>query len=184
VTAKIIVTEDITIDGVIELGDEDPGLGEWSGAFRRGPEGDRFKHDELRDAGAILLGRKTYDAFAASWPNAKNQFAERINALPKYVVSHRAASWAPTSVIDGDLAAAMRALKNRVDGNILVYGSASLVHQLASLGLVDTWHLMIYPAVAGRGKRLFPGGLTGNFRTEEMRPLGDGIVLLRYSAIG
>lgn len=178
---KIIVTEDITVDGVIDLGADDPELSHWSGSFKRGPEGDKFKRDELSGAGALLLGRKTYDAFAAHWPNRKDDYAGPINRLPKYVASHRDAAWGPVTVINGDLAAAVRALKKHVDGDILVYGSASIVHQLAPLGLIDVYHLMIYPTAVGRGKRLFPNGFAANFRTEEVRPLGDdGIVLVRY----
>lgn len=177
---NIIVTEDITLDGVIDVGVEDPGLSNWTGSFSRGPEGDKFKLDELRGAAALLLGRKTYDAFAGYWPNAKDDFAGPINSLPKYVASHREANWAPTTVINGDLAAAARALKERVDGDILVYGSASIVHQLAPQGLIDAYHLMIYPTIVGRGKRLFPDGFAANFKSEEVRQLGDSIVLLRY----
>lgn len=179
-TGKIIVTEDITLDGVIDVGVDDAGLGDWTGSFGRGPEGDKFKLDELDGAAALLLGRKTYDTFAGYWPNAKNQFAESINRLPKYVASHREAGWAPTTVIGGDLAAAARTLKERVDGHMLVYGSASIVWQLAPEGLIDAYHLMIYPTVVGRGKRLFPDGVAANFRTEGVRLLGDGIVLVRY----
>lgn len=178
-SGKIIVTEDGTLDGVIDVGVDDAGLAHWTASFNRGPEGDRFKLDELRGAGALLLGRKTYDAFAGYWPNAKSDYAEYINRLPKYVASHREAAWAPTTVISEDLAAAVRALKERAEGDILVYGSASIIHQLAPQGLIDAYHLMIYPTVVGRGKRLFPDGFAANFKTEEVRPLGDGIVLVR-----
>ena len=179
-SGRIIVTEDITLDGVVDVGADDPGLSNWTGSFKRGPEGDKFKLDELRGAGALLLGRKTYDAFAGYWPNAKDDYAKPINSLPKYVASHREAAWDPTTVINGDLAAAVRALKERVDGDILVYGSASIVHQLAPWGLIDVYHLMIYPTVVGRGKRLFPDGFAAKFKTEEVRTLGDGIVFMRY----
>lgn len=179
-SGKIIVTEDITLDGVMDVGADDPSLANWTGAFKRGPEGDRFKLDELAGAAALLLGRKTYDAFAGYWPNAKDDYAKPINSLPKYVAAHRAANWAPTTVIEGDLAPALRALKERVDGDILVYGSASIVQQLAPQGLIDVYHLMVYPTVVGRGKRLFPDGFAANFKTEEVRTLGDGIVLVRY----
>jgi dihydrofolate reductase len=184
-SGNIIVTEFISLDGVIEdpVGMEGSGLGNWTGPFNRGPEGDRFKLDELVAAAALLFGRKTYDAFAGAWPNRQDAYAARINSLPKHLASHRkTATWADTTVIDGDLAVAVRALKARVDNDILVYGSASIVHQLAPQGLIDEYRLMVYPTVLGRGKKLFPDGSALKLKTEEVRSLGDGIVLLRYRA--
>src|SRR5438477_403378 len=147
-SGRIVVTEYMSLDGVIEdpVGMENSGLGNWTGPFQRGPEGDSFKLDELLGAAALLFGRKTYDAFAAVWPHQKDDFAERMNSLPKYLASHRRdAPWINTTLIEGDLAAATRKLKTQIDGDILVYGSASIVHQLAPLGLIDEYRLMIYP---------------------------------------
>jgi dihydrofolate reductase len=180
---RIVVTEYISLDGVIEdpVGMENSGLGDWVGPFHRGPEGDRFKLDELMAASAILLGRKTYDAFAAHWPQAKDAYADRINALPKYVVSHHEpADWSDTRVISSNLSGAAAKLKTERDGDILVYGSASIVHQLAPVGLIDEYRLMIYPTVLGRGKKMLPDGYAAVFKTEEVRQFGDGIVLIRY----
>lgn len=182
-SGTIVVTEYMSLDGVIEdpVGMENSGLGNWIGPFQRGPEGDRFKLDELMAASAILLGRKTYDAFAAHWPQAKDAFAEKINTLPKYVASHRGiGDWSNTALIEGDLAEAAEKLKTQIDGEILVYGSASVVHQLAPAGLIDEYRLMIYPTVLGRGKKMLPDGYAAIFKTEEVRRLGDGIVLLCY----
>lgn len=181
--AKVVVTEYMSLDGVIEdpVGIEGSGLGSWTAPFARGPEGDRFKLDELVAASALLLGRKTYDAFATHWPTATDDFARRINALPKYVATHRDdLGWANTASIGDDLAAAVRRLRAEGDGDILIYGSASVVHQLAPQGLIDEYRLMIYPTVLGRGKRMLPDGYAVVLRTEEVRPLGGGIVLLRY----
>lgn len=185
-SGSIVVTEFISLDGVIEdpVGMEGSGLGNWTGPFHRGPQGDKFKMDELLGASALLFGRKTYDAFASHWPHAKDDFAERMNKLPKYLASHRRdVPWTNTTLIEGDLAAAARKLKTQFDGDILVYGSASIVHQLAPLGLIDEFRLMIYPTVLGRGKKMLPDGHAAIFKTEEIRQLGDGIALARYRPI-
>jgi dihydrofolate reductase len=185
-SGSIVVTEYMSLDGVIEdpVGMENSGLGNWTRPFPRGVEGDKFKLGELLGASALLFGRKTYDAFAAAWPRLKDAFAERMNSLPKYLASHRGdASWNNTTLIEGDLAEAARKLKTQVDGDILVYGSASIVHQLAPLGLIDEYRLMIYPTVLGRGKKMLPNGYTAAFGTEEVRQLGGGIVLVRYRPV-
>jgi dihydrofolate reductase len=176
----------MSLDGVIEdpVGMEGSGLGNWTGPFQRGPEGDKFKLDELSRASALLFGRKTYDAFAAAWPHIKDEigYAERMNALPKYLASHRGeAGWNNTiKVIGGDLVEGARRLKAEVQGDILVFGSASIAHQLAPHGLIDEYRLMIYPTVLGHGKKILPDGYAAVLKTEEVRPLGGGIVLIRY----
>src|SRR5581483_5942386 len=129
---RLVVTEYMSLDGVIEdpVGMENSGLGNWTGPFERGPEGDRFKLDELQQSDVLLFGRRTYDAFAAVWPTVENEFAERMNALPKFVASTtlKAADWNNATILTGDLAEAVRALKAQAGGDILVYGSASLAH--------------------------------------------------------
>lgn len=182
---RIVVTEYMSLDGVIEdpVGKEGSGLGNWTGPFNRGPEGDQFKLSELKAASALLFGRRTYDAFAAVWPALKDEagFAARMNSLPKHLATHRGnADWEHTTVIEGDLADAAMALRRNVDGDILVYGSGSVVHQLAPKGLIDEFRLMIYPTVLGRGKRLFPDGWSATFKTEQVQALGGGILLARY----
>ena len=130
-TARIIATDYVSLDGVIKdpVGMENSGLGDWTGPFTRGPEGDRFKLEELTNAEALIFGRLTYDAFAAVWPTVKDElgFAERINSLPKYVASRtlKTASWNNTTVIGRDLVAEVKALKMAAGGDILIYGSAS-----------------------------------------------------------
>ena len=182
--SRIIATQYISLDGVIEdpVGMENSGLGDWTGPFTRGPEGDKFKEDELRDAGAVLLGRRTYEPFAAVWPTVKSEFADRMNNLPKYLASRTVENpeWNNTSVLGDDLVESVKALKASVEGNILVYGSASVCHTLIRAGLIDEFALMVYPVVLGRGIRLFPDDVKVDLESVENRPLGDGIVLLRY----
>lgn len=183
---RIIATQYISLDGVIEdpVGMEGSGLGDWTGPFSRGPEGDRFKDEELLGAAAVLLGRRTYDGFAAVWPTVKSAMADRMNALPKYLASRtvRKPEWNNTTLLGDDLAAAARALRASIDGNILVYGSASICRALIAEGLVDEFALMVYPVVLGRGIRLFPESVKVDLRPIEVRPLGGGIALLRYQA--
>lgn len=184
--SKIIATQYISLDGVIEdpVGMENSGLGDWTGPFTRGAEGDKFKDDELRDAAAVLLGRRTYEPFAAVWPTVKSDMADRMNALPKYLASRTITNpeWNNTSVLGDDLVESVRALKKSVEGNILVYGSGSVCHTLISAGLIDEFALMVYPVVLGRGIRLFPEGVKVDLKPIENRPLGDGIALLRYQS--
>ena len=187
-TKRVVVTEYISLDGVIEdpVGMENSGLGNWTGPFRRGPEGDRFKLDELLAADCLIFGRVTYDAFAASWPHMKDEtgLADRMNSLPKYVASRtlkrrpgaRARSGTAT------LSAAAKALKAEGPGEALIYGSASVVHQLAAANLIDEYRLMVYPTILGAGKRLYPNGVASQLQLTECKQLGGGIVLLRYTA--
>ncbi len=186
-TSRIIATDYVSLDGVIEdpVGMKHSGLGDWTGPFKRGPAGDRFKLEELEAAKALLFGRKTYDAFAAVWPKVKAEagFAERMNQLPKYVASRtlKNASWSPTTIMSGDFLAEASALKARFDADILIYGSASIVHTLAAQGLIDEYRLMIYPTILGRGKRLFPANQSAVLNLVESTQFDDGIVLLRYT---
>ena len=184
---RLVVTEYVSLDGVIEdpVGMENSGLGDWTGPFSRGPEGDQVKLDELKAAKALIFGRLTYDGFAAVWPTVKDEagFAERMNTLPKYVASRtlKEVRWTPTTIIRDDLIAETRALKARVEGDILIYGSASIVHALAPHGLIDEYRLMVYPTVLGKGKRLFPAQEKSLMQLIECRTFNDGIVLLRYA---
>jgi len=159
--SRLVVSEFVTVDGVME----DPGgsegfeRGGWAFRFERGADGDKFKLDEVMGADAQLLGRKTYEGFAAAWPGRDDEagFAAKMNTMPKYVVSSTLSSpeWQNTTVIDGDIVEEIKALKQRVDGDILVYGSARLVRTMIDHGLVDELRLMVFPVVLGRGERLF-----------------------------
>jgi dihydrofolate reductase len=179
---RIVVTEFMSLDGVIE----DPG---WTFQFERGPEGDKFKFDELFASDALLLGRVTYQGFAQAWPamEADNgEFGVRMNSIPKYVVSatltDAEATWGDTTVIRGAAVAEIARLKAQADGDLLVEGSCQLVHTLIQHGLVDEYRLMVFPIVLGTGKRLFPDVLSqpSPLTLTDARTAVGGVLLLRY----
>ena len=161
---KVVVTEFVSLDGVMEDpgGAEEYEHGGWTFKFDRGAEGNKFKLDEVLAADAQLLGRRTYEGFAKAWPSIKDEvgFADKMNSMPKFVVSKtlRAAEWNNSTVLDGDLAEEVGKLKERFAGNILVAGSAQLVQGLLRHDLVDELRLMIFPVALGTGKRLFEDG--------------------------
>jgi dihydrofolate reductase len=162
VMGNIVITEFISLDGVVEDpgGSEKTPYGGWTFTFDRGDRGDRFKLEELQAAEAQLLGRVTYEGFAAAWPSYEDEqgFAEKMNSMPKYVVSStlQNAGWTNSTILSGDALEEVTALKDRVDGNILVAGSVQLAHLLIQHDLVDEYRLMVFPVVLGAGKRLFP----------------------------
>ena len=180
---RIVVTEFISLDGVIE----DPGGAEgyrhggWSFKFSD-PEGMKFKLDETLAFDALLLGRLTYEGFAAAWPGREDEagFADKMNSMPKYVVSTTLTdpSWNNTTVLPGIDAVAE--LKQR-EGDILVAGSAQLHQGLVERGLVDEWRLMVFPIVLGSGKRLFgdAADATG-LELVDSRQLASGSLYLTY----
>jgi dihydrofolate reductase len=184
----IVVTEFMSLDGVIES----PGpVGDykhagWTFAFDRGDEGNQFKVDELFAAEAQLLGRVTYDGFAAAWPamEGMGEFGEKMNSMPKYVVSSTLATadWNNTTILRGDLAEEVTKLKQDVDGVILVAGSARLVQGLLEHGLVDELRLMVFPVILGSGQRLFADGSDKTtLSLVDSKSVGDdGVVILTY----
>jgi len=184
---RIVVTEFVSLDGVIEA----PGGGEnykhagWTFEIDRGEEGDKFKFDELMEADAQLLGRVTYDGFAAAWPTFTDNvgFADKMNAMPKYVVSStlKSADWNNTTILSGDVVEEIKKLKDEVDGVILVAGSAQLVQTLVEHDLVDELRLMVFPVVLGSGKRLF-GDTTDkkSLKLADSKSVGDGVAILTY----
>jgi dihydrofolate reductase len=186
---RIVVTEFISLDGVMEDpgGAEDFKYGGWTFEIERGEEGDKFKLDEALDADALLLGRKTYEGFAAAWPSREGEFADKFNNMPKYVVSStlKDPEWTNSTVLDGDLAEEVAKLRQDVDGDIVVHGSAQLVQALIDDGLVDELRLMVFPVVLGAGKRLF--GETSDkrrLRLSDSKTVGDGVQILTYEAAG
>jgi dihydrofolate reductase len=186
---RIVVTEFISLDGVIEDpgGSEDFKYGGWTFEIERGEDGDKFKLDEALDADALLLGRKTYEGFAAAWPSRDGEFADKFNNMPKYVVSStlKDPEWTNSTVLDGDLAEEVSKLRQDVDGDIVVHGSAQLVQALVENGLVDELRLMVFPVVLGAGKRLF--GETSDkrrLRLSDSKTVGDGVQILTYEAAG
>jgi dihydrofolate reductase len=183
---RIVVTEFVTLDGVME----DPGgaenfeRGGWAFQFERGPEGDKFKVDELFASDATLLGRVTYEGFAAAWPSRTGEFADKMNGMPKYVVSttlHNAA-WNNTTLIKDNVAEEVSKLKAMPGGDILVAGSAQLVHTLMQNDLVDEYRLMVFPVILGKGKRLFnDGNEKCALQLVEAKPVGPaGVITLIY----
>jgi dihydrofolate reductase len=184
---RIVVTEFVSLDGVIEApgGGEDFEHAGWTFEIDRGEEGDKFKLDETMSSDALLLGRVTYEGFAAAWPSREDDegFADKFNSMPKHVVSSTLSDpdWNNSSVVDGDIAREVPKLKERYDGDIVVHGSARLVQALIEQDLVDELRLMVFPVVLGTGKRLFDA-------TSDKKPLqlvdskvvGDGVVVLVY----
>jgi dihydrofolate reductase len=184
---KIVVTEFISLDGVIEDpgGSETYSRGGWAFDFDRGADGDKFKMDELLEAEAQLLGRVTYEGFAAAWPEREDEagFAKKMNEMPKYVVSTtlERAEWQNTTVLSGDPAEAIAQVRDEADGVVLVAGSATLVQTLVEHDLVDELRLMVFPVLLGKGKRLFPEGEAKRpLNLTEAKTVGDGVAILRY----
>src|SRR5712691_9126251 len=156
---RIVVTEYVSLDGVMEApgGGEDFKHAGWTFKINRGEEGDQFKLDETREAGALLLGRVTYEGFAAAWPSRKGEFADKFNSMPKYVVSStlEEPEWNNSTVLKGDVVEEVQRLRQRLDGDIVVHGSAQLVQTLIDHDLIDELRLMVFPVILGTGKRLF-----------------------------
>ncbi len=184
---KLVVTEFVTVDGVFEDpgGSENFERGGWAFEFERGDDGDKFKMDETMEAEAQLLGRKTYEEFAAAWPSREGEFADKFNSMPKYVVSTTLENpeWQNTTVLDReDPAGAIRKLKEEIDGTILVAGGAKLLKFLLDEGLVDELRLMVFPVVLGKGRRLFLDHTAKNpLELVEVKPVGDdGVVVQIY----
>jgi dihydrofolate reductase len=182
---RIVVTEFVSLDGVME----DPGgaesfkYGGWTFEISRGDEGDKFKLDEAFSSQALLLGRVTYEGFAAAWPSREGEFADKFNTMPKYVVSSTLANpeWNNSTVLRGDVAEEVARLKQEQDGDIVVHGSARLVQTLIEQDLVDEIRLMVFPVVLGSGKRLF--GETSDkkpLRLVDSKVVGDGVAILIY----
>jgi dihydrofolate reductase len=184
--SRIVVSEFVSLDGVVEDpgGAEDFEHGGWSFEFERGEEGDKFKLDETMDAEALLLGRKTYEGFAAAWPSRTGDpFSEKFNGMPKYVVSSTLVDpeWNNTTVLEGDLAESVARLKEEVDGDIVVHGSPQLAQGLIEQDLVDELRVMVFPVVLGRGKGLFAATSDKKkLKLVDSQIVGDGIAILVY----
>ena len=184
---KLVVSEFISVDGVVEDpgGSEGTAQGGWS--FRHpAPGSEAYKLDELQAGDLMLLGRVTYDGFAAAWPameETSGEFGPRMNSMPKVVVSTTLteATWRNSTVISDDVPSQVAKLKEQHDGDILVYGSATLVDTLRVHGLVDEYRLMIHPVVVGQGKRLFrDGSVPADLQLVDSRPVGPDVIVLTY----
>jgi dihydrofolate reductase len=186
---KIVVTEFISADGVIEDpgGAEDYEHGGWSFQIDRGEEGNQFKLDETMATDALLLGRVTYEGFADAWPSRDGEFADKFNNMPKYVVSTTLHNpeWNNTTVISDDVAAEVGKLKEQFANDVVVHGSAQLVNTLKERDLVDEYRLMVFPVVLGKGKRLFSeGGDLTPLKLSEAKQVGhDGVIVLTYQRV-
>lgn len=180
---RIVVTEFMSLDGVME----EP---RWTFEFDRGEAGDKFKYQELFDATALLLGRVTYQGFAAAWPNmGHDDFGKRMNEIPKYVVSSTLAdtdaTWGPTTVLRGDVVRDVESAREEVEGNLLVEGSAQLVQTLVQHDLVDEYRVMVFPIVLGSGKRVFPDQMPAPSTLALTRAdnTGTGVLLLTLEPV-
>jgi dihydrofolate reductase len=176
---RIVVTEFISLDGVVEApGGEDFEHPNWAFAFDRGDDGEQFKVDEALGAEALLLGRRTYEGFAAAWPGYEGELADKYNGMPKYVVSRTLTdpTWNNTRVLGGEVVEEVAALKSAVAGELQVAGSIRLAQALIANDLVDEIHLMTLPIVLGTGRRLFgeaPDKTT--WKLTGSRTVGEGI---------
>jgi dihydrofolate reductase len=178
---KIVVTEFLSLDGVME----EPAwsLTYWNDTIAR------FKKKELFSSSAHLLGRVTYQGFAAAWPGRTDEegFADRMNSLPKYVVSTtlEKGDWQGTTIIRENVVEEIMKIKGSSDGDFLVAGSATLVQTLLKHNLVDEIHLLVYPLLMGEGKRLFRDGIgKHDLRLIEMKSMGSNVILLVYGPNG
>jgi dihydrofolate reductase len=187
---RIVVTEFVSVDGVMEApGPDGSGFKHegWTFNISTGEEGEKFKLDETMASEAQLLGRVTYQGFASAWPSVKGEFGDKFNNMPKYVVSStlEKAEWNNSTVLKGDVVKEVSKLKERLDGDIVVHGSARLVQTLLANDLVDELRLMVYPVVLGSGKRLFDDSSDmKRLRLKDSRTVGDGVLILTYEPVG
>ena len=185
---KIVVSENVTLDGVIQdpAGDEGFRPGGWVGLIGNSPQLAQLALDEALAAGALLLGRRSYEWLAARWPSRSGELADRLNSLPKYVVSATLANpaWNNSTVLKGDVLNEVSTLKQHIDGDIVIAGSFQLVRTLIEHDLVDELRLKIFPVALGVGERLF--GETSDkkpMRLLDTQTLEGGIAYLTYQAV-
>jgi dihydrofolate reductase len=185
---KVVVSEFVSLDGVMEgPGGENQELGPWTFKFDRGDDGNQYKLDETMASDALLLGRVTYEGFAAAWPERGGDggFDDKFNSMPKHVVSSTLTDpeWNNSHVIDpGNLVDEVNRIKSEGEGDLVVHGSATLVQALIDNDLVDEYHLMVFPVVLGQGKKLFQDGRrTTTLKLAGNQPVGpDGVIVLTY----
>jgi dihydrofolate reductase len=182
----IVISENVSLDGVIQdpAGDEGFRLGGWVGLIKDSPELNKLAFDEALDAEALLLGRRSYEWFAARWPSRSGELADRLNSMPKYVVSSTLEdpAWTNSKVLAGDAMKEVSKLKHELDGEILVPGSFQLLRTLMEHDLIDRLRLKIFPVVLGAGDRLF--GETSDkkpMRLVDAQTLADGVAVLTYA---
>jgi dihydrofolate reductase len=185
---KIVVSDNVSLDGVIQdpAGDEGFRRGGWVGLIKDRPGANELALDEALGAEALLLGRRSYEWLAARWPSRSGELADRLNSLPKYVVSSTLEDpdWNNSTVLKGDVVDEVSRLKHELDGEIVVPASFQLVHTLIEHDLVDELRLKIFPVVLGAGERLF-GETSGKkpMRLVDTQTLGDGVAFLTYKPV-
>jgi len=182
---KIVVSENVTLDGVIQdpAGDEGFRHGGWVGLIGNNPQLAKLALDEALAAEAFLLGRRSYEWLAARWPSRTGELADRLNSLPKYVVSAtvKHTTWTNSTVLNGDPVTEVSALKKQIAGDIVIAGSFRLAHTLLEHDLVDELRLRVFPVVLGAGERLF--GETSDKKPARLintQTIGDGLAYLTY----
>lgn len=175
---KVIVAEYVSLDGMMD----NPA---WTGPYFNEELG-TFQHDLLMESDTLLLGRLTYEGFAAAWPTMtdENGFADRMNSLPKFVVSTtlEKADW-NASIIQGNIADEVAKLKQQPGQNILIYGSGELVNTLMQHDLIDEYRLMVFPVVLGSGKRFFKDGSDTSLALVDTKTTSSGVAILTYVPI-
>ncbi|HEX2129189.1 MAG TPA: dihydrofolate reductase family protein [Solirubrobacterales bacterium] len=187
--ARIVVTEFVSVDGVMEApgGEPDFKYPGWTFEFDRGEDGNDFKLAETRSADALLIGRRTYESFAGAWPQREGEFADKFNAMPKYVVSTtlKDPEWNNTTVLDsGDATEQVRKLKEEFDGELQVPGSHRLVQELIESDLVDQINLMVFPVILGTGRRAFEDKSEWRkLKLTESKVVGEGVLVLTYERV-
>jgi len=186
--AKIVISENVTLDGVVQdpTGDEGFRHGGWFGLIRDRPRLNKLALDEALDTTALLLGRRSYEWFAARWPSRSGELAERLNSVPKYVVSTTLEhpGWNNSTVLEGDVLTEVSKLKRELNGDIVVLASFQLARTLMEHDLVDELRLKIFPVVLGAGERLF--GATSNqkpMRLASSQTVEGDVVFLTYERV-
>ena len=185
---RIVASENVSLDGVIQdpAGDEGFRHGGWVGLIKDSPELNQLALDEALGAEALLLGRRSYEWFAARWPSRSGELADRLNSLPKYVVSSTLndPDWNNSTVLTGDASDEVSKLKQELDGEIVVPASFQLLRMLIEHDLVDELRLKVFPVVLGDGERLF--GETSDkkpLRLVDTQTVADGIAFLTYRSV-
>jgi dihydrofolate reductase len=185
---KIVVSENVSLDGVVQdpAGDEGFRVGGWVGRITDRPEVGKLAFDEALGTEALLLGRRSYEWFAARWPSRSGELADRLNSLPKYVVSSTLEDpdWNNSTVLKGDLVNEVSMLRQELDGDIVVYGGFQLLRTLIEHDLVDELRLKVFPVVLGGGERLF--GETSDkkrMRLVDSQTLDGDVAYLTYERV-
>lgn len=185
---KIVISENVSVDGVIEdpAGVEGFRLGGWFFETDHGKDGEKFTLDKTLGTEALLLGRRSYEFFAATWPSRGGELADKMNTLPKYVVSSTLEDpdWSNSTILKGDVVEEVSTLRRELNGETVVLGSPQLARTLLEHDLVDELRLMVYPVVLGAGARLF--GETSDkkpMRLVDTQTVGDGIAILTYELV-